>query len=56
MMEQIHASKNGAGTTGLPSAKKKKKSSSDFTLKINSKWNMDLKQSAGLLEDNRKPR
>ena len=23
MMEQIHASKNGAGTTGLPSAKKK---------------------------------
>ena len=55
MMDQIHASKNGAGTAGLPGGKKKN-SSSDFTLKINSKWIMDLKQSAGLLEDNRKPR
>lgn len=40
MMEQIHASKNGAGTTGLPSAKKKKNLVQTLRLKLtqNGTW------------------
>ena len=45
------ASKNGAGKTGLPS-EKQKEPGTDSTLKINSKWTMDPKENAKLLEDN----